>query len=244
MQSYLDKGEIIPCGPAPELNQRDLDSTIKMVAQIGAEPYLKLLQEQPDVDIIIGGRSYDPAPFAAFAMFHGLGSADNYAPAWHCGKIMVSDLDMRDIQDYSSVVQKECGGICALPKARSMLAIIRKDHFDLVPLNPGERVTPVSAAAHTLYEKTRPDILPGPGGKLHLDKVSYTQLSDGRSVRVSGSVFVKDPQYMVKLEGASLIGYRTIFIGGIRDPILIEGLDDFLETTAEYTSESSSGSHC
>ena len=121
-----------------------------------------------------------------------------------------------------------------------MLSVIRKDHFDLVPLNPGEKVTCVSAASHTLYEKTRPDILPGPGGRLFLDGATYTLLEDGRSVRVAGAVYHKDAKYMVKLEGAALVGYRTVFIGGIRDPILIEGIDDFLEATADYTSELSS----
>jgi hypothetical protein len=90
IQKYFDAGEIVPCGPAPELTQQALDGTVKAVAQVGAEPYLKVLQENPDVDIIIGGRSYDPAPFAALAMFHGLGSVDDYGPAWHSGKIMVS----------------------------------------------------------------------------------------------------------------------------------------------------------
>jgi hypothetical protein len=118
-----------------------------------------------------------------------------------------------------------------------MLSVIRKDHFELVPLNPGERVTPVSAAAHTLYEKTRPDVLPGPGGRLFLGEAKYEQLPDQRSVKVSGSVYEKDEVYKVKLEGAELLGYRTVFIGGIRDPILIEGIDEFLENTADYTSE-------
>jgi hypothetical protein len=90
VQSYFEKGEIVPCGGGPpQLTQEALDSTIKMVAQIGAEPYLKILQDHPDVDVIIGGRSYDPAPFAAFCMYHGMGSVDNYGPAWHMGKIMV-----------------------------------------------------------------------------------------------------------------------------------------------------------
>lgn len=41
--------------------------------------------------------------------------------------------------------------------------------------------------------------------------------------------------YQVKLEGVQLLGYRTIFIGGIRDPILISQIDDFLERVREYT---------
>ena len=138
-------------------------------------------------------------------MYHGMGDG----PAWHCGKIM------------------ECGGICAVPKGRSMLATVRKDHFELVPLNVLERCTPLSVAAHTLYEKTRPDILPGPGGELHLDKAQYTQLADGRTVRISGAIFKPTP-YEVKLEGARIMGYRTVFIGGVRDPILVNQIDAFL----------------
>jgi hypothetical protein len=217
VRGHLDAGRIQPCGPLPDLTAEALDNTIKIVGQMGPEPYLKVLREHPDVDIIIGGRSYDPAPFTALAMYHGLGSKDNYGPARHMGKIL------------------ECGGICARPKARSVLAVLREDSFDLVPLHPSESVTPVSAAAHSLYEKTRPDILEGPGGRLHLGNATYTQLP-GRSVRCANAAF-EPTEYMVKLEGAQLLGYRTVFIGGIRDPILIEGIDQFLETTAEYTSE-------
>ena len=37
-------------------------------------------------------------------------------------------------------------------------------------------------------------------------------------------------KYSVKLEGAAIVGYRTMFVGGIRDPILIGQLDSFLAT--------------
>lgn len=157
-----------------------------------------------DPDIILGGRSYDPAPFAAFSMHHGV----DPGVAWHMGKIM------------------ECGGICAVPKGRSMIATLRKDSFDLTPLSPKERCTPLSVAAHTLYEKTRPDRLPGPGGVLVLDGAVYEQLTD-KTVRIRGAKFVPTP-YQVKLEAVEKLGYRTIFIGGIRDPILIAQIDEFL----------------
>ena len=35
------------------------------------EPYVKAMDENPDFDIIIGGRAYDPAPYAAFCLHHG-----------------------------------------------------------------------------------------------------------------------------------------------------------------------------
>lgn len=173
--------------------------------------YLEALKDDPD--IILAGRSYDPAPFAALCLARGV----NSGVAWHMGKIM------------------ECGGICAVPKGRSMIARIRESSFDLVPLSPHERCTPVSVAAHTLYEKTRPDRLPGPGGVLHLDSAQYRQLDDGRTVEVSGAQFIPSPGYQIKLEGVERLGHRTIFIGGIRDPVLISQIDDFLEKVRLYT---------
>jgi hypothetical protein len=172
--------------------------------------YLEALKSDPD--IILGDRSYDPSPFAAFCMYHGVSDG----VAWHMGKIM------------------ECGGICAIPKGRSMIATMRADSFDLTPLSPQERCTPLSVASHTLYEKTRPDQLPGPGGVLHLDGVKYEQITE-KTVRIRGARFVPSPIYQIKLEGVEHLGYRTIFIGGIRDPILISQIDDFLERVRVYT---------
>lgn len=128
----------------------------------------------------------------------------------------------------------ECGGICAIPKGRSMIATMRKDSFDLTPLSPKERCTPLSVASHTLYEKTRPDRLPGPGGILNLDKATYEQITE-KSVRVRGAVFEPSKVYQIKLEGVEHLGYRTIFVGGIRDPILISQIDDFLHQVRLYT---------
>lgn len=172
--------------------------------------FTKALELNPD--IVLGGRCYDPAPFAAFSMYHGV----RPGVAWHMGKIM------------------ECGGICAVPKGRSMIATMREDFFDLTPLSPKERCTPLSVAAHTLYEKTRPDRLPGPGGGLVLDHASYEQLTE-KTVRVRGAEFIPIGVYQVKLEGVEKLGYRTIFIGGIRDPILISQIDEFLADVRAYT---------
>ena len=128
----------------------------------------------------------------------------------------------------------ECGAVCAEPKGRIILATVRRDSFDLQPMNPEERCTPASVAAHTLYEKSRPDLLAGPGGMLDLRESRYEAL-DARRVRVRGSVFHPAERYCVKLEGASVVGYRTIFIGGIRDPILIGQIDSFLDGVRKGT---------
>ena len=207
----LDGGRIMPCGSSGELTHDAIDGATSIVAQMGAEPFARVLAEHPDVDIIVSGRAYDPAPHAGFCMAHDI----DPGVYWHMGKII------------------ECGAVCAEPKGRVILATIRRDSFDLEPMNPVERCTPTSVAAHTLYEKTRPDLLPGPGGVLDLRQSRYAAL-DERRVRVSGSVFVPSDQYAVKLEGAAVVGHRTIFIGGIRDPILLAQLDGFLDKVAKH----------
>ncbi|KAH8899142.1 hypothetical protein GQ53DRAFT_791193 [Thozetella sp. PMI_491] len=204
-------GAIVPCGAAPPINPDEITNAVEIVAQMGAEPWIKALNDDPD--IIIAGRSYDPAPFAGFCMHRGV----RPEPAWHMGKIM------------------ECGGLCAVPKGRGMLATMHQDSFELTPPNQSERCTPLSVAAHTFYEKSRPDRLPGPGGVLHLDAATYEQRPDGRTLLVKGSQFVPTPTYQVKLEGASQIGFRSMFLGGLRDPILIEGIDEFIQTVRQTT---------
>jgi hypothetical protein len=62
IKSKLAQGEVSPCGASvPELTTTDVDEATRIVAQMGLEPYLQAMSECPDFDIIIGGRSYDPA---------------------------------------------------------------------------------------------------------------------------------------------------------------------------------------
>ena len=210
VRQRLAENRIAPCGPVPALTASDIDEATNIVAQMGAEPFARALEEDPGLDVIVAGRAYDPAPYAALCLRRGM------APgvAWHMGKIM------------------ECGGVCAEPKGHVILATIRADSFDLVPMSPAARCTPLSVAAHTLYEKSRADQLAGPGGMLDLGSATYEAL-DARTVRVRGSVFRPTP-YTVKLEGAKIVGHRTIFIGGIRDPILIAQIDGYLDTVRKY----------
>lgn len=214
VSSKLKAGEVSGCGKSvPPLQQDDIDSAVRIVAQMGQEPFIKAMDENPDFDIIIGGRAYDPAPYAAFCAHHGF---DNVAINYAMGKIM------------------ECGAQCAIPKSRECLAIVRRDNFDLIPLPPGARCTPLSVAAHLLYEKSRPDILMGPGGELHTADMTYEQV-DERIVRVRGPKFVAQPEgkYTVKLEAAKVNGYQSSFIGAFRDPILISQLETWIPAVKE-----------
>ncbi len=201
----LKAGRIEPLGPVPPLDQREIDAATVVVAQIGAEPFVKALDESEGVDVIVSGRAYDPSPTAAMAIRAGF----DPALAWHMGKIM------------------ECGALCAEPVGRNVMGWLRRDHFEIEPLNPAERCTTSSVAAHTLYEKTHPFLLAGPGGTLDLSQCKYEQVTD-RRVRVSGSRFEPSKTYTVKLEGAKTSGYRSIFIAGARDPIFIGQIDEIL----------------
>jgi hypothetical protein len=201
----LKAGRVEPLGPVPPLDPREIDAATVIVAQMGAEPFLKALDESEGVDVVVSGRSYDPSPTAAMAIRAGF----DPALAWHMGKIM------------------ECGALCAEPVGRNVMGWLRRDHFEIEPLNPAERCTTASVAAHTLYEKTHPFLLAGPGGTLDLSQCRYEQVTD-RRVRVSGSKFMPAKPYTVKLEGAKTAGYRSIFIAGARDPIFIAQIDEIL----------------
>jgi len=65
---------------------------------------------------------------------------------------------------------------------------------------------------------------PGPGGMNDLTNTVFTQV-DERRVKVTGSRFIPDARYRVKLEGAEKLGYRSVVLVGIRDPFMIAALD-------------------
>lgn len=79
VRQKLSDGLVEPCGGGvPQLTEDDIASSTRIVAQMGLEPYLKAMRENPDFDIIIGGRAYDPSPYAAFCVFHGFYNLGTY----------------------------------------------------------------------------------------------------------------------------------------------------------------------
>ncbi|TQV68148.1 DUF1446 domain-containing protein [Exilibacterium tricleocarpae] len=208
VREMLAAGKVKPCGKSvPELTEDELDCTKNIVGQMGIEPFMRAIER--DTHVIIAGRAYDPAPIAAIGIYKGF----DPALCWHMGKIL------------------ECGGLCAEPACQVMLGTLREDHFELEPLSEDSCCTEISVAAHTLYEKSHPYLLPGPGGTLDLSGCRFEQI-DNRRVKVSGSQFVRTP-YTVKLEGVKMTGYRTTTIAGVRDPNVIAALDE-IETMARY----------
>src|SRR3546814_7447961 len=56
---------------------------------------------------------------------------------------------------------------------------------------------------------------------------------DPRTVKVAGSQFEPANAYTVKLEGVREAGYRTVFMAGVRDPVLVASIEDFVAACRE-----------
>ncbi len=201
----LREGKISPLGPVPELTEAEVDASTRIVGQMGVEPFVKALEG--GAEVVIAGRANDPSMFAALPMIRGL----DPGLALHMAKIL------------------ECGAIAASPGSGSdgMMGTLDATGFVLEPVSPERRCTVMSVAAHSLYEKSDPYRLHGPGGHVDLTGVAFEQVTD-RAVRVTGSRFVPE-RYTIKLEGSKRVGFRAITVAGIRDPAAIEHLDELLD---------------
>lgn len=206
----LEEGHIRPLYPAKQLQAYDILKTTNVVAQMGIEPMVEALNE--GADVILAGRAYDPTSFAALAAKNGM----NMGLALHLGKIL------------------ECAAIASTPGSGSdcMIGYLYEDCFKIEPLNPIRKCTTLSVAAHTLYEKTNPYFLPGPGGMLDLSETTFEQETENM-VRVAGTKFIPSEVYTIKLEGAKRIGYRTVSIAGTRDAIMIKEIDHIIAAVKE-----------
>ena len=210
-----NQGKIKPLSAnIPSLSNEMIQETGSIVAQMGHEPILEALHN--DSDIIICGRAYDPSPFAAIGIYHGMDEALSY----HLGKIL------------------ECGALCAVPGTTKdcILGTIKEDSFTVKSLNPARKCTPMTVAAHTFYEKEHPYLLHGPGIELDLSRCEFTEIEDG-VVQVTKSKLTKPEKMFIKLEGARRVAYRTFVIAGVRDPILLENIEEIQQAVKEQVTE-------
>lgn len=214
VKKALKDGKTSPLACVHEMTEQHIDESVAIVAQMGIGPLQVALEE--GCDVILAGRCYDPAVFAALPVSLGY----DIGLALHMGKIL------------------ECAAIASTPGsgADCALGILTEKSFILEPLNPKRRFTCESAAAHTLYEKADPYHLPGPGGILDLTECKFDQIDENR-VEISGTKFIPSEVPAVKLEGARIIGYRSISIAGTRDPIMIAGIDQILSEVKEQVNE-------
>ncbi|MBV9552652.1 MAG: acyclic terpene utilization AtuA family protein [Alphaproteobacteria bacterium] len=200
----LDSGEPVfgLDGRAP-LDRETLDSTERVVAVAGIDPYVKLLDQ--GADVIIGGRSSDCAIFAAPAIRQGFPAA----LAYFYGKIL------------------ECASFCCEPYGakESVLGEITMDDIKVAAMLPEQRCTIASVAGHAMYERANPFYEYFLGGHIDMSECRYEQY-DERTVRVVGPRYVPAAELRVKLEGSGKIGERYVGIVGVRDPYTIANIDE------------------
>ncbi|QRF63218.1 acyclic terpene utilization AtuA family protein [Variovorax paradoxus] len=203
MQRAAQREAIRPLPPITTVDPSAFVQCDHIVALMGPEPYVAALEA--GADIVLGGRTTDTAVLAAVPLMRGMSEG----AAWHAGKIA------------------ECGGLCATsPREGGVMVRVGVDFFDVEPLRSSNRCTPYTVSAHMLYENSDPFLLTEPGGVLDVSQASYRAL-DERSVRVTGSRFVRTP-YTMKLEGAAASAYQTIMLTGIQDPKPLADLGPFL----------------
>jgi len=205
LKKRLKEGRIKPLYPAPEFNEETIEKSERIVGMMGEEPFMKALDN--GAEVVLTGRSSDCAIYAGIPVRAGIPPGI----AWHAAKIL------------------ECGTAAVEQRktADSLFATCRSDHFDVEACDPDLRCTPQSVASHSLYENGDPFRLIESNGTMDLSTSKYEALDDKR-VRVSYSSFEPAERYTVKLEGAELVGYQTIVIGGVRDPYILRQLDSWL----------------
>lgn len=214
LKKKLRSAPIPALGAKGDLTAIDIDEAAAVVAQMGVEPLMRALET--GAQVVIAGRSCDDALFAALPVLKGF----DQGLALHMGKIM------------------ECSTLSCIPcdLHGSLVSYLREDHFILDPADPDRVCTVHSVASHTLYERSDPYSQAGPGGINDLSLCRFDQV-DKRRVKVSGSRWIVDPVYKLKLEGVKHIGFRSICIVGIRDPINIACIDEFIKAAERDTAE-------
>lgn len=181
----------------PDLTEDEVTNAAQIVGQMGMGPFRRALDA--DIDVLIAGRACDTAIFASLPTLLGYPTGHSV----HMAKII------------------ECASLCCLPGGRdSILAELDDDGFVLESMNPQRRATPVSVAAHSMYEQADPFTVYEPEGRLDLSAAQYVAV-DERRTRVTGARWEPSADPCVKLEGARKIGERAVLLSGAADPRFI-----------------------
>ncbi|MGH3756848.1 acyclic terpene utilization AtuA family protein [Actinophytocola sp.] len=205
LTAMLADGRVRPLDNAPPVDRSTFDRNERTVAMIGVEPLQEALRQ--GAELIVAGRCSDAALFAALPLLDGCAPG----PAWHAAKVA------------------ECGSMAFETPGRGVLAAAVDDRGALITaVGAGLRATPMSVAAHSLYETADPYRFVESGGTCDVSGASYEAVND-RTVRITGSAFEPAAEYTVKLEGARKVGYASVIVGGIHDPYLLRRLDRWLD---------------
>jgi hypothetical protein len=207
----LEANELAALGGRLPVSRADIESCTNIVGQMGCEPFRRAFAL--DADVVVAGRACDTAIFASIPQALGFSMAN----VMHMAKIV------------------ECTSICCEPGGRdAMLATLDADGFELESMNPERRATPLSVAAHGLYEQTDPLTFTEPDGTLDIRHATYTPI-DERRTRVSGATWHEAERCTIKVEGSAPIGHRAVLVAATADPRVIERIrtlvDDVEKTT-------------
>ena len=173
---------------------------------MGVDPYVFALRH--NANIIIAGRSSDCAIYAALLM-----------------KVLIQRL-LGTRQKYSNVVLPPL----KLVPPQTAFFLNSKKQLSRLSRSLKKDLHTTSVAAHSLYENANPFELIEPDGVLKIAGSQYHAVNS-RRVRVSNSSFEPKTIKNAKLEGAIFLGYQSVIIGGIRDPLIIGQIDDWTAET-------------
>lgn len=196
----LEARELTALGGELPVTRADIDSCTHIVGQMGVAPFQRAFDL--DADVIIAGRACDTAIFAAIPQRLG--------------------FDMGTVMHMAKII--ECTSICCEPGGRdAMLATLDTNGFELESMNPERRATPLSVAAHSLYEQADPLTFTEPDGTLNVLAARYTAI-DGRRTHVSGARWEHAKRCTIKVEGSAPVGHRAVLVAATVDPRVIERL--------------------
>ena len=205
IKQAIAAGRVRPMDTMPPLTEADVEAASHIVGQLGLEAFRRALEA--DVDVVVLGRACDTGIFASIPALLGFPAGI----AMHMAKII------------------ECASLCCVPGGRdSILATLDQEGFELESMAPQRRATPVSVAAHSLYEQSDPFTVQEPEGRLDLARATYHALDDRRT-RVVGAVWEEAREPWVKIEGARHVGERAILLCGTADPCFIARHEQLLQ---------------
>ena len=165
LRASVRAGRVIGIDDMPALTEEEVTEAAHIVGQMGMGPFRRALAE--DIDVLIAGRACDTAIFASLPTMLGFPTGLSV----HMAKII------------------ECASLCCLPGGRdSILATLDEDGFVLESMAEQRRATPVSVAAHSLYEQADPFTVYEPEGRLDLSGADYAAVDD-RRCRVTGAAW-------------------------------------------------------
>jgi Domain of unknown function (DUF4387)/Acyclic terpene utilisation family protein AtuA len=214
------KGALRLIGLGPELTEDALRESV-IVGQMGIHPLITALES--GAQFILAGRSCDASLFASDMIRRGI----DPGLAYHAGHVL------------------ESGALACEPGSPSdcLVAEIYDDGTALfTPPNPARRCTAHSIAAHSLYERSHPQLQFYPEGILATEKTQFFS-QDGRTAGIRNSRFIRSSKpwpWSIKLEGSrrlgackvSLIHIDAADVANIPQDILVYGRNGVQVTAA------------